>query len=242
MNNVVVHDVCEVIAIDEINDKTYFIGLTSTNNVNQTVDSTPIRGGIGNKRVTTINNSKDINFEVTTTLHNDDIYALQSGGLFSDEAINVLRSETKQAVDNAGSVEVTIDGTPVGEVTVLDKNGKELTGSFTAGKVTITGGQAGQFYTVIYEEAQPTASVLDLNAEEFPKPHKVQLHTICYDPDTEKVVADLYWIFDKARPDGNLTAAYSAGENQQDTINFICETPIGSTSYGKYVVVPRTTP
>lgn len=242
MNNVVVHDVCEVIAIDEINDKTYFIGLTSTNNVNQTVESTPIRGGIGNKRVTTINSSKDVNFEVTTTLHNDDVYALQSGGLFSDEVINVLKSETKQAVDNAGSIEVTIDGTPIGEVTVIDKYGKELTGTFATGKVTITGGQAGQFYTVIYEEAQPTASVLDLNVEEFPKPHKVQLHTIAYDPDTEEVVADLYWIFDKARPDGNLSAAYSAGENQSDTITFNCEVPTGSKSYGKYVVVPKTTP
>ncbi len=240
MNNIVVHDACEVLIVDEKNDKTYFLGITSTNNVNQTVESTPIRGGIGNKRVTTINNSKDINFEITTTLHNDDVYALQSGGLFNDEAINVLRSETKQAINDGFSAVVSIDGTPIGEVTVIDKYGKEQSGTFDAGEVTIENGKAGEFYTVIYEEAQPTASVLDLNVEEFPKPHKVQLHTIAYDPDTEEVVADLYWIFDKARPDGNLTATYTAGENQQDTINFVCETPIGSTSYGKYVVVPRT--
>ena len=238
-NNVVVHDVCEAIIIDETNDKTYFLGITSTNNVNQSIDSTPVRGGIGNKRVTTINNSKDISFEITTTLHSDDVYALQSGGLFKEEAINVLKSETKQAIKDGISVVVSIDGTPIGEVTVIDKYGKEQSGTFDAGEVTIENGKAGEFYTVIYEEAQLAASVLDLNAEEFPKPHKVQLHTIAYDPNTEQIVADLYWIFDKARPDGNLSAAYEAGNNQQDTITFNCETPIGSKSYGKYVVVPR---
>jgi hypothetical protein len=114
-----------------------------------------------------------------------------------------------------------------------------FTGTFATGKVTITTGVAGDWYTVIYEEAQTGANILDLNAEEFPKPHKVQLHTIAYDPDTEEIVADLYWVFSKARPDGNIAAGYTSGQNQQDIIKFACETPIGSSSYGKYVVVLR---
>lgn len=234
-----IHDVCEVIAIDEENDKTYFFGLTATNGVNQTIDTTPINGGIGNKRIASINSNKNISIDVTTAIHDDNIYAIQSGGLFSDGAITVLRSETKQAEDDEGTISVEIDGTPLDTVTVLDKNGKEVAGTFSTGTITITSGTAGQYYTVIYEEVQSTASLLDLNAEEFPKPHKLQLHTIGYDPDSEQIIADIYWIFSKAKADGNLNATYNAGENQQDSLKLNCEVPIGATSYGSYVVVPR---
>lgn len=239
MNNIVVHDVSEVFITDDNNDKTYFFGLTSSENVNQTLNQTPIRGGIGNKRVATISSDKDINFDVQTTLHNDAIYEIQSGSLFGTEAITLLKQETVQAVDSSGSITCAITGTPVGDVTVLDKNGKEYVGAFATGKVTITSGVAGQYYTIVYNEAEASANVLDLNSESMPSTYHVQLHTIAYDPDTEEIVADLYWVFSKCLPDGNISAGYKSGENQQDTIKFNCEIPVGSKSYGKYAVIPR---
>lgn len=242
MKNVVVHDTCEVFLKTLDNDKLYYVGITATSNVNQTIDQTPISGGIGNKRVTAIFNNKNIGFDVTTTLHDDDAYVLQGGADFASGTVSVLTQETVQAVDATGVIKVTITGTPTGgEVTVFDKFGKEYTGAFADTKVSITGGQAGEYYTVVYTITTPSGNILDLDSEKMPKTCSAQLHTIAYDPDTEEIVADIYWLFDKVRGDGAFGAAYAAGTNMQDSMKFNCETLIGSKSYGKYAVIPRAT-
>lgn len=109
---------------------------------------------------------------------------------------------------------------PLSEMTIQAVTEDE-TGTFTAKEEAVTG------------------QVMDLNAENLPKNYKVQLRTIAYDPDTNNEVADVYWIFDKATPDGNLSEVFSAGENKVQEVNFLGQVPIGSNSYGKYVVVPR---
>ena len=97
-------------------------------------------------------------------------------------------------------------------------------GTFTATEKTVSG------------------QVMDLKAKNFPKVYQVQLRSIAYDPDSGEEVADIYWIFDKAMPDGNLEEAFTAGANKTQTINFTALVPVGSDSYGKYVVVPRNQP
>lgn len=93
--------------------------------------------------------------------------------------------------------------------------------------------------TFISEDEEVTGQVMDLNSNNLPKNYKVQLRTIAYDPETNKEVADVYWIFDKATPDGNLSEVFSAGENKVQEINFMGQVPVGANSYGKYVVVAR---
>lgn len=105
--------------------------------------------------------------------------------------------------------------------TTIQKVTQERDGTFTATEETVTG------------------TVMDLKADKLPRNYKVQLRTIAYDPDTNEEVADIYWIFDKATPDGNLNEVFSAGTNKTQEISFIAQTPIGSDSYGQYVIVPR---
>ena len=115
----------------------------------------------------------------------------------------------------------------------------QMGSDFKEGKVTvqeITQERDGSFTA---EEKEVDAIVMDLNADTLPSNYKVQLRTIAYDPETHKEVADIYWVFDKATPDGNLNEVFNAGTNKTQEINFIAQTPLGSDSYGQYVIVPR---
>lgn len=87
-----------------------------------------------------------------------------------------------------------------------------------------------------------SGDLLDLSAESLPKNHKVQLKTVVYDPDTNVVVADLYWIFSKAISDGNLADTFEPGSNKTNELNFTCLVPLNGSSYGQLAIVPREQP
>lgn len=234
MNNVIVKDVFEVILEDLVTNKTRFFGITKSGNVKQSVKQDDIRAGIGNGVVGILQGDKDIEFSVTTGFHNDDIFAIQSGSDFESKTVAVQKTESGILVGG----KITITGTPKNDtVIVQDTKGKEYTATFLTGDVTVTDGVDGEYYTVIYSE-DIIAEVLDLNCEKFPKNYKVQLHSIAYDPDTNTVLSDIYWVFNKALPDGSIDAKYESG-NQEDNINFKAMLDIGSKSYGSYLVVPR---
>lgn len=88
--------------------------------------------------------------------------------------------------------------------------------------------------------ATPTpiaGEVLDFKADSFPVNHHVQLRTIVYDPDTNKVVADMYFIFKKALPSGALAEAFQAG-NKTTEIAFSALVDEDG-NYGQVIIVPR---
>lgn len=235
MKNIIIQDVCETFVENLDTKKTHFFGLTESNEVNQKIDQTPLRGGIGNGIFATLQTNKEITFTTTTSTHDDEIYAIQSGGDFTSGQYMVPKQETKKYATSG----VTLKGTPVGDtVLVIDKNGKTMTATLTTGKVTITDGVEGEIYTIIYSE-NVTGEILDLNSEVFPKNHRVTLHTIGYDPDTNAVMCDIYWVFEKCLPNGEIGANYKGGDLQTDTITFTAQLPLGEKSYGKYIVVPR---
>jgi len=89
---------------------------------------------------------------------------------------------------------------------------------------------------------KPTSagSIIDLEPDRFGKVlEDVQLHTIAYDPDTNKVVADIYWIFYSTLPDGNFEQVLGAGANNIQTLTLTPRIAPGKTSYGVYAIIPR---
>jgi hypothetical protein len=235
MNNVVVHDTLECFVNDTDNSKTYFFGLTDKGNVTQSVTQEVIRSGIGAKVAAVLNSEKNLEFTITSTFHNDDIIAIQSGTEFGEDTIRVQSTIAGTLTSGA----IALSATPVADsVIVMDKFGKTYVSSYAAGSVTVTGGTDGNIYTVIYSE-DVTGQILDLDSTAFPINYKVQLHGIGYDPDTNQVVCDIYWLFDKAMPDGAINFNGAKSTNATEDVRFTAQTPIGSNSYGKYVVVPR---
>ena len=106
----------------------------------------------------------------------------------------------------------------VTDLTVMDIS-ESADGAFTATEKTVSG------------------EVMDLKAKNLPKNYKVQLRSIAYDPDSGEEVADIYWIFDKAKPNGSLEEAFTAGQNKVQTIDFTAL--VAGDSYGKYAIVPK---
>lgn len=236
MNNVVIHDTLECFINDTDANKCYFFGLTDKGNVTQSIKQDVIRSGIGSRVAAVLNSEKNIEFSITTTFHNDDIIAIQSGTGFGTDTIRIQNSISGSLT----SGKIALSATPVTDsVVVMDKNGKTYTASYAAGEVTVTSGTDGAIYTVIYSE-DVEGQVLDLDSTAFPKNYKVQLHGIGYDPDTNEVVCDIYWLFDKAMPDGAFNFNGEKGNNVTEDIKFTAQTPVGAKSYGKYVVVPRS--
>lgn len=82
-------------------------------------------------------------------------------------------------------------------------------------------------------------NAIELEAGAFGKAGKLQLHTIIHNEDNE-VVADLYIILDKASPDSNFTQSFGMGSNNTQNVVFTGLVPKGKTSYGRYLMVPRT--
>lgn len=79
---------------------------------------------------------------------------------------------------------------------------------------------------------------IDLGYGQFPKTMAMQLRTIAYDRNTNEKIADVYWIFDKVQPDANFSQAFNMDTNNVQSVVFNAIATDGSTSYGKYVVVP----
>lgn len=239
MNNLILRDTAEVYLKDLLDPtRVYFLGLTNKADISQSVEQEILRGGIGNGIIGMIQYNKQIEFTVTTLLHADDIVAIQSGAKQVSGEYTVQANEKHQLVNG----QFTLTGTPSsGSVIVLDPQGKQVTATYdaTTKTVTVTDGVEGAYYIALYSTSV-TGEAIPLDASMFPRNYYVELHTIAVDAETNAPAADIYWVFEKAVPDGALAVSHEAGQNNGDTIKFTAMTPINSTSIGRYIVVPRS--
>ena len=237
-DNLMVKDVFEAFIIDDVSGKSYFYGATEETNVSQSVNQEKLTAGIGNKVRAILQSQKEVNFSIQNLFHNDSSMVMQSGSNMTVGTKDIMKHEIKVATGNEGSVECAITGTPKdGKVTVVDKFNKPFVATYVDNKVTITDGVVGNVYTIMYLETISNVSVLPFEAEKFPTVKHVQLHGIAYDPETNLIVADIYYDFRKAMPDGNIDKNYGKGSNTNDKIAFsTLEDEYGN--YGEYYVVP----
>jgi hypothetical protein len=235
MENVIVKDTMKAFIKDIDTGKVYYLGATSSSSINQSINQEFLRGDFGNKIVGKIDSDKTITFTVTPAMHSDNIIQIQSGKYFTTgTSINIPRSESLKV----SSGTVTLDGTPAGDVSVFDQYGESLTATETTGTVTITGATDGDVVTVYYEEASSTVQVLDLAVDSFPTNYEVKLIGIAYQPMSNVVVADFYYLISNAVPDGAIDRTYEAGSNSNNPITFTAMDD-GTGSYGKYIVAKR---
>lgn len=245
MENLLIQDVCEVY-IKDINAPTnvFFFGLTSKNDVTQKIKQTLLKGGIGNGVAGTIQSEKEITFKVSTLLDNDSIAQVASGAYATSNTVTIQAKEVVQA-STQGTVTI-VATTPALKAStspvVFDKYGKNIAGTWATKVFTATAPTdipVGAWVTVLYS-ADVTGNVLALDSQKFPSSFYVELHTIAYDVNTNKVCADIYWVFTRALPDGNMVQTYEAGKQSGQDMTFTCQLTAGNSSYGNYVVVPRT--
>lgn len=189
MKSYMIKDVA--VAYAKWGDDLYYFGVTNTAAINKTVSQEPIRGGLNNPVVAVMSTDNEYNFSITTALHYNEVYEIQTGKKFAEVADAVVH-------------DVTVD---------------ETTGVVTTTEKTVT------------------AEVLDLSSDAYPENMEIQLHTYVYDPETNKIVSDLYFQFSKALPNGELSETFEAS-NKTSEIGFTPQVDANG-NYGKILVVPR---
>lgn len=91
---------------------------------------------------------------------------------------------------------------------------------------------------VTAEEITVAGDAMELTAGAAPKNAKLQLRTLAYDSETNEVVAEIFYIFDKVAPAGEFTHDFGMGTNNIQDITLKALIPKGKKSYGRYVIVP----
>lgn len=240
LDNIRVQDTAEVVLIDGDGNH-YFYGCTDEASITKEVEKELLTCGIGNKQVGVLWAGQSYSVTVTPLYFQNKIMELQTGNTFQSTSFDAWKEEEGIAVDDGGGdAIVNITGTPIDDtVYVVDNRNTQKSATYDdgTGDVTVTDGSIGENYHILYQETEANADVLDLDAEKFPENVHIQLRTIAYKPDTEEVVADIYWDFPKCSPDGALDLAMAKGTNSQTPLTF--DILNNSGSYGKYVVVPR---
>jgi len=223
------------------NGDTRYFGCMNTANLEKTVDTEDIRCGIGFGLASIMYSNPDMTLTFTPAFWNDFFIEDATGDTFtSGESVNVWDYEQGNAVLDTTDATVAITGTPVDDIVkVQDSKGKFYPATYTTSTVTIAGGAAlaGQVVTVSYKKAV-TGDVLEFRTDNYPKVHGITLRTIAYDPDTNEIVSDLYFVFDRVLGDGALSLGLAGATNSITEISARV-LPTNGNLFGKYIVVDR---
>lgn len=215
---------------------------TQMGSISQTVTSDRLYGAIGNQTIAILESQKEITLSFRNALFDLDYLSMTQGVAIEGKTVTIRKTEELTVVDNAGALEVTITGTPVGtSVVVFDEDGTQQEVAHTTKKVVVPEGYAavaGDIITVSYEETA-TAEVVTLDSAKFSELYEIQMSTICYDPDTMKVVKDLYIQFDQVKPAGEFDLSFENGTAITPELSLTALTPKGTTEMGRIFTVDR---
>ncbi|MGK4040949.1 hypothetical protein AB0Y20_01510 [Heyndrickxia oleronia] len=202
-----------------------------------------IYGGIGNKPLAIMKGQKEVTSSLRNAFYDQEFLSLTQGvEINKDKSATVYKTEKSlKVVDNAGSLEVTITGVPLDD-TVYVRNAKGEVESATAATktVTIPTGHAveGEIVSVTYQETI-TGDIVELDGEKFAEAFTLEYHTIAYDPDTNKVVKDIYIQLDHVVPSDEFELALENGTPIAPEVSFECMASPNSTSIGRIIEVDR---
>ena len=201
-----------------------------------------IYGGIGNKALAVMKGQKEVTSSLRNAFYDSEFLALTQGVSVEEGQATIYKTEKGlTVVDNAGVLEVTITGTPVGTtVYVRNTAGSTEEAVVATGKVTVPVGHVveGEIVSVTYQE-EVTGDIVQLDSEKFAEAFTVEYHTIAYNPDTNKVVKDIYIQLDHVIPVDEMELSLENGTAIAPEVNFECLTAPNTTQIGRIIEVER---
>lgn len=202
-----------------------------------------IYGGIGNKPLAIMKGQKEVTSTLRNAFYDQEFLSLTQGvAIDKDGSATVYKTEKGlTVVDNAGDLEVTIDNNTITSVHVRNAKGELEVATAATGKVTVPDGHAavGEIVSVTYPE-EITGDIVELDGEKFAEAFTLEYHTIAYDPDTNKVVKDIYIQLDHVVPNDEFEMSLENGSAIAPEVNFECMAAPNSTSIGRIIEVDRT--
>ena len=205
-----------------------------------------IYGGIGNKALAIMKGQKEVTSTLRNALYDQNLLALTQGVSITEggKATTYNTEKGLKVVDNAGTLEVTIQGTPLDATAhVRNTKGEMEDATIASNKVIIPTGFAteNELVSVTYQQ-EVTGDILELDSEKFAEAFSIEYKTIAYDADTNKVVKDIYIQLDHVVPQDALELSLENGTPIAPEINFDCLTAPNSTAIGRIIEVDRATP
>ncbi len=203
-----------------------------------------VYGGIGNKPLAIMKGQKEVTSTLRNAFYDQEFLALTQGVAIQEDGTAKVHETEKglTVTDNGGTLEVTIDNTTVTTAYVRNAKGEIQETSVASGKVAVPTGHAaeGEIVSVTYE-AQITGNIVELDTDKFAEAFTVEYHTIAYDPDTNKVVKDIYIQLDHAVPNDEFEMSLENGNAIAPEVSFECMAAPNSTSIGRIIEKDRVT-
>lgn len=199
--------------------------LTSTNE--HSADTTYATGGKGNPRRLAFDGNRQSILTISTQIIDFRIIALLAGAEVEKGSTNVFKREVLTAVDDIGSVKITLSENPVnGTVTVFPLSSDAVVGdeediTVTGKDVTITAGTVGTQYVAYYQfESDSNAEKISFKAKNFPKYCRIVGDTLIKNEATGEN-EPFQMIAHKAKPQANFTLTMaSEGDPTTLEMNF----------------------
>ena len=211
-------DVFDLYCYDAETGKLLFMSENLTqSSISGTADESEVRNGRGNNLFATLSSNKTLTIECTTNAFSFDSLAFMAGtkvitgqglGYTAAQRLKLSGGKLTLAEEPANTSEVQVfkDGVEVSNVQVSGKN------------VTITAGQDGAEYLVMpysYQDSGDFEEIV-IKAQDFPSACKVVLKGVERDRNS-KIVADMSFIFDRAKPQNDFAIDTSSELSAKDT-------------------------
>lgn len=242
MRDLVIQDTCEVILEDLVSKDKHNVGYAQISSIEQTTDSTDLRGGIGNKLAYLLRTSKDIALQITSATFKPEFLSLISGDRMKDITEEVSKVLYLSVTDNAGAKEIKLPTAQASltAVRVEDVDGTQHDLVPTAGVIDASTlqAEAGDDVDVYYLE-DITGKGIEFDAEKFGNKYKITYRTVGYDRELAKITTDIYFIFDEAIPEGAFSMQLQNGEVYIPEMNFRVTPPTGSSKLGRTIYKER---
>ena len=211
-------DVFDLYCYDSETNKLLFMSENLTqSSITGTADESEVRNGRGNNLFATLSSNKTLTIECTTNAFSFDSLAFMAGTTVHT-GNGISYTATQKVKLSSGQLALSEEPVNTNEVQVF-KDGKEVTNISVSGKnVTVTSGQEGAEYLVMpYSYASSAqAEEIEIKAQDFPSACKVVLKGIERDANS-KVIADMSFIFNRAKPTNDFSIDTSSELSAKDT-------------------------
>lgn len=237
-----IQDTCEVFITDNQTEDVVGIGYAQISGLDISVESTPMRGGIGNKLAYTIKSSKDVVLNITSATMKPEFLSIMQGGTWKTTDVNdsVVRTFVGKVTGTGTDLEVKIPA-EIKPLNIASFRVEDTDGVQEFAFVTATGdaieiptgftAKAGDELEVFYLKPVDGRK-FEIDTSKFGKRYRIDYNTLCYDRETEQPHSEISFVFPQASAEGNVSMSFQNGEAWIPEMTFNVATPKGSNVLG----------
>lgn len=223
----------------------YVVAKTKTQmgSISQTVSSEKLYGAIGNQTVAILETQKEVTLSYRNALWDLEYLSMTQGvNIDKNAKVKIKKTEQVKVTGTTGSLKATLTGTPVGDkAVVFDVDGAQKEVTVATKSITLPADykvKTGETVTVVYDE-EATGDVVTFDSKKFSEYYEIEMSTICYDPETMKVIKDLYIQFDQVKPSGAFDMSFENGSPLTPELTLEALSPNGTSEMGRIFTVDR---